>query len=140
MVRGMSRAIGVGAALVSIAAICKNSGHVGLAEARTEEGKHLTDVFIRQNSGDADVLQEGIKKWYWEVIMDQKVLPLYYKIKNVGHVLAKETTKYGIPLGLAVGAASGIPVVSPICAGGLLLMGARFFLGDVMGFGEKGME
>ncbi|MDD3014346.1 MAG: hypothetical protein PHC34_11645 [Candidatus Gastranaerophilales bacterium] len=139
MVRGMSKAIAVGTALVSIGAICKNSGHLGLSEARAQENERITDVFIKQNSGDANVLGEGVKKWYLEILMDQKILPVYYKIKNVGHALAKETTKYAIPLGLAAGAWSGLPVVSQVCAGALVLLGAKFFLTDVMGIGEKGM-
>lgn len=139
MIKGMYKVIAGGTAVVSIGSICKNSAQLGLSDAEAQHGKHLTDVFIKQNSGDADVLKEGVKKWYWEVLMDEKILPIYYKIKNVAIALTKETTKYALPLGLAAGAWFGGPI-APLCAGALVLLGAKFFVNEVMGIGEKGME
>jgi hypothetical protein len=133
---GISKAIAVGAALVSISAISKNSSLLGLAEAKAKQGEFMTDEFLKHNSGDADVLKEGVKKWYWNTLLDDKYMETYYKIKNVAHQAVKQTSNYGIPLILSAGAWFGGPV-APICAGLLLLLGAKFVITEVMGVGKK---
>lgn len=133
---GISKAIGIGAGVLSIYSIAKTSSLIGLAEAKKMEGEHLTDTFIKENAGDADVVKEGVKKWYWNYLLDDKMLETYYKIKAVATETVKQAGKYVLPLGLAAGAWFG-GVASPVFAGLLVLMAGRFFVGEVMGIGKK---
>jgi len=137
MVQGMSKVIGAGTTLLALTAISKNAATYGLAEAKAHESEELTDTFMKQNTGDGDILKSGVKNWWWKVMLDQKLLPTYYKIKDVGIEAVKQTANYALPLGLAIGAMAGGAVIAPLCVGGLALLGARAFLCDIVGIGEE---
>ena len=133
----IARTIGA-ASLLLIGYDALNTGaSLGFAEAKNEESAMSADTFIKhQSSNTRSELLEKAKKGYREFLLDNEIIPLWFKTKNLFFSIGEKLLEYTIPIVLSLGALKFNNIFGKICACGLAVIGAKTLFGEILGKGK----
>ena len=139
--------IGLAAGIITLYSILKDGSEKGIRNAKEDMGEYYLNLFTKsQTLPKYSNLLNGIRNNIRKFLFDNPIYPEYVKAKNTTFSIAGEVVNNGIPVVLAAGAVSPLLINNPIsagvsivCAGLLLIGGAKTVLVDVFGIGKKGL-